>query len=328
MRSARPRIALMLGYRTDGTYLRDGTVEVQGFDVEYLPEAGPGREGRPGGEFPAAPIYTAQISDPPYDGGEVAFSSYLQAVDRGVPVTAIPVVTSRFFDHHQLMVRTDAGISEPRDLVGRRVLCGSWGQNPGVRLRAMLHHQYGVPMDQVTWVQNREEHFLDFHAPSRFTCVTLGEGLTAASELDDGRLDALHANPAGVGDHPRIKPMWDDPYPEIAAFVRKFGFYPINTVLMLKKATVEREPDLPEALFEAFQRAMTLYQGDIATGKRPAEHGGNDLQRLEREAGIGYGEHGLAYNRTAIETMLAWCFEQGIVSRHYRAEDMFLLPGT
>jgi 4,5-dihydroxyphthalate decarboxylase len=326
--SDRPKVTIMLGHRTDGTYLRDGVVQVRGHDMEYLPEGRPAQGGRPTGEFPAAPIYTAQIADPPYDGGEVALSSYFQAVDRGLPLIAIPVVTSRFFDNHQLMVRRDADIRAPLDLLGKRVLCGSWGQNPGVRLRAMLQHQYGVPMDQVTWIQNREEHFLDFHAPEPFTTEALAEGETAAGQLDVGKLDALHSNPAGVGDHPRIKPMWEDPYPEIAKFVQLFGFYPINTVVMLKRATVERAPDLPTALYEAFQSAMKLYQADLASGKREAQHGGNDLRRLEREAGIGYGEHGMAYNRTAIETMLDWCFEQGIVSRKYRAEEMFLLPDS
>lgn len=320
----RPRIELMIGNRTDATYLRDGSIPVQGFDIEYLPKESPGR----GREFPAAPAYTAQISDPPYDGGEVALSSYLQAVDRGLPITAIPVVTSRFFDNHQLMVHKNAGIMEPMDLVGKRVLCGSWGQNPGVRLRAMLQHQYGVPMDGVTWIQNREEHFLDFHAPAPFTCIELKEGETAANQLDAGRLDALHANPGAVGDHPLIRPMWEDPYPEIADFVRRFGFFPVNTVLMLKRATIERAPGLPEALYSAFTEAMRRYQEDMASGKRPAEHGGTDLRCLEREAGIGYGEHGLSYNRRAFETMIDWCAEQGIIRPGHKVEDFFILTDT
>src|SRR5690606_29730227 len=57
-----------------------------------------------------------------FDVSEMSLSSYMIALDRGVAgMRAIPVFPSRHFRHSFVYVRTDAGINDPTDLVGRRV---------------------------------------------------------------------------------------------------------------------------------------------------------------------------------------------------------------
>jgi hypothetical protein len=51
--------------------------------------------------------------DPIYDIGELALSTYFQAVDFGKEITALPIFPSRFFPHSQISNNVNAGIGAP-----------------------------------------------------------------------------------------------------------------------------------------------------------------------------------------------------------------------
>ena len=56
-----------------------------------------------------------------FDVAEFSLSTYTVLRGRGEPLVAIPVFPSFAFRHSAIFVRDDAGIREPRDLVGKRV---------------------------------------------------------------------------------------------------------------------------------------------------------------------------------------------------------------
>src|SRR5712692_4885488 len=125
-----------IGQRYDSVYLRSGTVTVEGFAIDYpLPPQGgspPTSERRVAGDQPYVPpasTFTAVATGAAYDIGELAFSTYVQAVDLGKEITAIPVFPSRFFPHSQIQVHAGSGIRQPADLVGRRLAIGSFAKN-------------------------------------------------------------------------------------------------------------------------------------------------------------------------------------------------------
>ncbi len=332
MAQSKPQVTFGLGYRYDSVYLRDGVVEVQGFDVEYQPVLPPGggrptaargREVAGGGSYVApAPMFEAMATDPPYDAGELAFSTYVQAIDQGKDFTALPVFTSRYFEHNQLYVNAAAGIQRPTDLEGKRVSTGCFSMNPGVWLRGMLAHQYDVAIEKVTWVENRKEYFPGYRTPRRYTVEKAPEGESIASLIEAGRIDA--ASRGRTANSPHLKPLFEDPYPEIRNYFRATGIFPINTVVMFPRRTLAKHPALPEALFKAFQQALDLYRSEVHSGARERDHSGLDLLRLERDAGAPLPDHGLRANRQNIRTMVQYCYEQGIIGRLYEPEDLFL----
>jgi hypothetical protein len=293
--STRSHVTVGLGYRYDSVYLRTGAIDVPGFDVEYLPRLTP--DGRPVPEGqPArsdreptstqayvapAPMFTDMVNNPPYDVGELAFSTYVQAVDFGKDLIALPIVTSRYFEHNQLSIRRDAGIAGPADLAGKRVSMGSFAMNPSVWLRGMLTHQYDVPTETITWIEDRHEHIAEYRHPRRYTVEQMPEGESVASLAEAGRVDAVSRGRA-LADHiPTLRPLFEDPYPEIRAYYEAKGFYPINTVIVLPGRTTEKAPGLPEALFNAFQQALDRYRADVRDGKRDPDHSGLDLRALK-----------------------------------------------
>jgi 4,5-dihydroxyphthalate decarboxylase len=339
--AARPHITIGLGYRYDSIYVRNGVVDVPGFEVEYFPRLTP--DGKPVAQEPApaeerttaggqpyvapAPMFTDMVNNPPYDVGELAFSTYVQAVDYGRELIALPIVTSRYAEHNQVYVHQGAGISGPADLAGKRINVGSFAINPAVWLRGMLTHQYDVPTETITWVEDRHEHITEYRPPRRYIVEQLPKGESVAALVESGRIDAVSRGKPIADRAPALRPLFEDPYSEVRAYYEANGFLPINTVVVMPRRTIEKAPGLPEALLGAFQRAFRMYLDDVRSGKRDADHSGLDLQVLE-QAGIALPNHGLKANRDCVRTMVHYCYAQGIIRRLYEPEELFLLPDS
>jgi 4,5-dihydroxyphthalate decarboxylase len=260
--------------------------------------------------------------------GELAFSTYVQAVDHGRDLIALPIVTSRYFEHNQLYVRKDAGITSPADLAGKRIGVGSFAINPAVWLRGTLTHQYDVPTEGITWLEDRHEHITEYRPPRRYMVEQLAKDESVAALVESGRIDAVTRGKPIADRVPALRPMFEDPYPEVGAYYAANGFFPMNTVVVMPRRTIDKAPDLPHALFGAFQQAFRMYLEDVRAGKRDADHSGLDLQVLEERAGIVLPNHGLAANRDCIRTMVHYCYAQGIIRRLYEPGELFLLPDS
>ena len=92
-----------------------------------------------------------------FDACELSFSSYLVAVDQGLPVQAIPVFPRRLFSQSQMYKNVHSGIAGPADLRGKRVGLSSYQTTLSVLAKGDLEHVYGVPWKSITWVTSRTE---------------------------------------------------------------------------------------------------------------------------------------------------------------------------
>jgi 4,5-dihydroxyphthalate decarboxylase len=305
------KLRLVTGRRYETKFLLDGTVKVRDFDVECI-DAGPA----------PWPVFRDMVTTISYDIGEQAMSHYLLAKDRGKPLTAIPVFTSRFFPQMGVTINRSSGIREPGDLVGKRVGVAGFGYNPAAWIRSILAHQYEVPVERIIWVEDAEDRFLaglDYPRSRRFTIERAADvaGLVVRGEID--------ANiPAGGGPAPTetTKKLFDDGYAEIRAYVRDTGVFPINTVMTLKEAVVDRYPDLPARLMEAFSEARGLYMQELSAGKE-TDHMGIKTSALQ-EMGLFPDQYGLAPNRLAVRMMVQYCYEQGLIRKLYEPEELFV----
>ncbi len=336
-KSKSARFTMGIGQRYDSLYLRNGTIKVEGFDIEYpaVPRraaGGPQEQRRgPAGQGYVAPasMFTAMATNPIYDVGEQAFSTYLQAVDYGKEITAIPVFPSRFFPHSQIAVNTRSGIKGPADLAGKRVGIGSFAINYAVWLRGVLRHQYGVAVEKVIWVEGQPEHFSEYHPPGRYSVEKVPDREALWSLLESGKIDAV-SMPRGPQSHqsPVIRPLFPDPYPEIGDYLKENPFFPINTVMTIPKSTLSKSSELPMAVFSAFQKALSLYREEVMKGSRDDEHSGLRLRRLQQETGLSLPDYGFRANLENIQTMIRYCYEQGVIGKDYEPEELFLLRET
>jgi 4,5-dihydroxyphthalate decarboxylase len=82
-----------------------------------------------------------------WDACELSLGSYIMAKSRGASLTAIPVFPRRLYSQSQMYVNTAAGITEPRDLIGKRVGLRSFQTTLSVLAKGDLQHDYGVPLE-------------------------------------------------------------------------------------------------------------------------------------------------------------------------------------
>lgn len=293
-----------------------------GFSVDY-PDSPKG-----------ATFFADMVADDPWDVGELAFSHYLIARDLGAPIIALPAFQLRFVPHYGLMVHRSAGVSAPRDLIGKRVGAPDWGFNPAVWLRGILSHQYDVPLETILWHESAHRPLfpkIDYPHSARFAFreVYPPEALRLSQKdaygmpalLDRHEVDALLM--AGFGKATEnTHRLFDDPLEEARKYVSETGVMPINTVFVIKQETAERFPDLAPAVLQTLDQASLSYAKEIASGATE-----NDTYvpvKFARELGMYPFKQGLPNNIKAVRMMIAYCYEQGLIRTLYDPSDIFL----
>jgi 4,5-dihydroxyphthalate decarboxylase len=307
----RPELTVAFAHRTTWEIFQHA--DVRGLPLEVVTD----------GTTPSNQVYTLLAGTHDYDVGELAFSTYFMTQDLGSQDIALPIFPSRMVPHAGAWVHERSGIREPRDLVDRRVGCNSFGTNYSVWLRGILAHQYDVPVQRITWVQSVEEHRSDFQRPARFAIEVIPGNVRSEVLLAEGRIDA--ASMASGASGPRsgnVRALFADPHAELRAYADGFGTVPINTVMTIRRATVERNPELSRLLFDAMVAARTKQQAAAPNAEDAV------FQPLERDLGRPLTGYGFQANLPAIREMIAYCYEQGIIRRLYQPEELFLLTDT
>lgn len=119
--------------------LQDGTVQVEGVDLTYLP-------------LRVEETFWRMLRYQEFDAAELSMGSYLMARDKGSPrLIAIPVFPSRAFRHSCIYINTGSRIKEPKDLVGKRVGVPEYQITMAIWARGILQHEYGVQPEKMKW---------------------------------------------------------------------------------------------------------------------------------------------------------------------------------
>jgi 4,5-dihydroxyphthalate decarboxylase len=83
---------------------------------------------------------------------ELSLASYVTMKGRSeCPFVALPVALSKFFRHSCIYIRSDARITKPADLRGKRVGTTQLSSTAAVFMKGMLEHEYGVRSDEIHW---------------------------------------------------------------------------------------------------------------------------------------------------------------------------------
>jgi len=305
-------------------YLFDRRVVVEGFEIDYLAYKGPG--GMDG-------FFRDMVTDLTYEIGEQALAHYLIARDRGKPLTALPIFPSRFFPQLGLSVRSDAGIAIPRDLEGKRVAMSDWAYNPAVWMRGILRELHDVAIEKTLWLEDSTEPLfrgLDYPRSTRYQVTKIDfpedqrnyfHGLPAL--LHDGRTDAVMMAAGGVPESSLVRRLFGEPFGAIEKFVYAKGFVPINTLLTLRKDVADRYPDLGRRMVAAWTKANALYMEVLRGDPSIHDYMGVPLKYLER-LGLLPMVDGLDANRSNLETLVGYCYDQGLISKRPSVEEIFL----
>jgi 4,5-dihydroxyphthalate decarboxylase len=259
-----------------------------------------------------------------FDICEMAFTTYLCARAAGLPFTAIPVFVTRNFHHWAVFINTRSGIKGPKDLEGRKVgVNRGYTVTTGLWARGILHSEYGVDLNKVTWIPTDDEHVAGFAAPKNVDYRFRGAKMRDL--LLSGEIDAAIGEVAV--DVPEIQPLIPDAQNAAFGYFRKTGIYPINHGVVVKDSVLKDAPWIVDELCRAFEAAKAEYLknldmdlGATATSWDKAAKANADV------VGDPY-PFGIEPNRKALEAMTRFAADQGMVPRKYSVEELFVPPG-
>lgn len=296
--------------------ITDGTVKIDGFDFEFV------------------------NSEDQADAWDCGFAARVRAYTKGLPHISIPAFPNRKFRLSYIFVNSQAGIESPRDLEGKRVGIMQWDNTAGVWARGALQHYYGVDLARINWLAGRgksggvAEGIRIEKLDGRGDADAMLDGL-----LVDGALDAVigpNVLKSISNRDPRTRRLFRDYKTEEQTYFKKTGIFPTSHIVTLKQEFVERHPDAPVALLQAFRRSRDQAFNRL---EGPDPHiivyswaaAAVDEQRALM--GENYWAYNIENNRRTLDAITQFAHEQGLSPSRIDYESFFhpaaaALPGV
>jgi 4,5-dihydroxyphthalate decarboxylase len=295
--------------------LKEGLVDVDGIELVILTSIG-SRE-----------RHWRMARRAEFDLCELNVGAYFMARDQGEPLSALPVFLHRRFRHGFIFVNAAAGISEPKDLIGKRIGGTNFQPASNIWMRGILEEHYGVPHRRNTWVVERSED-IEFERPAdlRFEMIPSDKKLDVM--LAEGELPAmlspnmprrfLQGDKRIVRLFPNYKQVEIDYY-------RQTGIFPIMHVTAIKREIVEKYPWVPTNLAKAFEQAKAMAYRRVANPRVvPLAWVRTAVEEQEEILGPDPWEYGLSErNRANLGAVLRYAKQQGLVKRDLALDELF-----
>ena len=288
-------------------------------------------------------MFWRQLRFADFDVSEMSFSSLMMARARGDDRwVGLPVFTTRKFFHAEILVRRDARIEKPADLKGRRVGVPEYQQTAALWTRGVLQHEFGVLAKDMTWWMERNDdkshgHSTGFKAPPGVSITPVPLNTNLGDMLLKGELDGIvhyiannnlvDRSRADVTADPQIRYLFEDREAESARYFKKTGIFPINHIVVVKRALYEKHPWIALNLYTGFANAMEQVRKDSLAWMAPYYEMGlvdPNVRRVVTKSPMPYG---LKAARPVLETVTQYVHEQGLCERRVALEEIFA-PNT
>lgn len=304
--------------------LMDKTIAPDGIDLVFL-------------NMPVEETFFRMLRHREFDIAEMSLSSYVMSCfSEPRPFVAIPVFPSRFFRHSSIYVNANAGIGEPRDLIGKRVGTPEYQMTAPVWIRGILSDEYGVKVDDVTYFAGGEEQpnrpeKLPLDLPEHIRLKRLGPDQTLSTMLRDGDIDALYTarKPSSYGGPSgQVRRLFENFVEVERAYFRKTNIFPIMHTIVIRRELYEAHRWIAQSLYKAFGEAQRRVYRDLqetAALKVMLPWLSAHVEEARRLMGDDYWSYGFKQNRQTLDTFLRYSYEQGLSKRQLCAEDIFAL---
>ncbi|HUK40015.1 MAG TPA: hypothetical protein VLX11_03195 [Candidatus Acidoferrales bacterium] len=296
--------------------ITDGTVKIDGFEWQFIP------------------------NEEEADAWDCGFAARVRAYAQGLPHISIPAFPNRKFRLSYIFVNSKAGINSAKDLEGKRVGIMQWDNTAGVWARGALQHYYDVDLTRIQWLAARPKKE---GVAQGIRIEKLDGGGDADTLLDkllvNGTIDAVigpNVLPSISSRDPRTRRLFPDYRTEEQAYFKKTGIFPTSHIVTLKREFVDRHPDAPVALLEAFRRSRDEAFNRLE-GPDPQVIVYSWMAAAVKEQRELMGENYWAYNvennRTVLEAMTQYAYEQGLSPSRIDYKNFFspeaaALPGV
>ncbi len=293
--------------------LIEGVVILDGIDLNVLTMASPERHGR-------------MLRHEEFDVCELSLVAYLVARDQGRSFTAIPVFPHRRFRHSYMVKRADCGIEKPADLNGKRVGLDTLQNSAGLWMRGILQDHYGADLKSIEWWCQEEED-IPFEPAKWMRVKRVPKGKNIDQMLLAGELEgALYPEtlPSIRNNSPKVGLLFPNPKEAEIDYYKKSGIFPIMHTVVIKNKILEEDPWVAVSLLQAFQQAKKNCYQSMKDPRNFALVWVKELM-LEQESifGLDPWPYNLEDNRTALEAVVRYEYDQGMIKKKPKIEDLF-----
>ena len=313
----------------DYDHVRDllsGAVEVEGVELIVAKRA------------PVEEIFYRFTQFREWDISEMSFAKYASLLSQpNCDLIAIPVFPSRAFRHSSIYVSANSSYKTPADLKGCKIGVPEWAQTASIYTRGLLVHDYGVPLDSVSWFQagvnesGRKEK-VRLNLPQGVSYTPMPER-SLADLLCKGEIDAVFsARPPEpfLRANSNLRRLFSDPKAEELSYWQRTGVFPIMHVVAIKRSVWEAHPWIAMNLLQAFEKAKSLSLqrlSDITASSVPLPWISEHANLSKSILGEDFWPYGIEPNRATLTAFLQYAYEQGVCHRLLTPEELFI-PST
>lgn len=266
------------------------------------------------------------IHDKAFDVAEFSMSSYLMAIDRGLPLTGVPIFPRRLFSQTCMFVRENSDIEKPQDLIGKRVGISSFQTTLSLLAKGDLKFEYGVDWEKIRWVVTTDEKV-------KFTPKP-GVEITRAPDrgelghmLDRGEIDAIfmpHPPASVMTGEVKTRRLFRDSQSEEKRYFDKYGYWPIMHIMAIHTDLAAREPQLAGAIIAMYANALEIAADYYLDPNWSQLAWGRHYFEAERDQLAGRWPNGFKANKRNLERFILYSHDQGLISERYEPELLFL----
>jgi 4,5-dihydroxyphthalate decarboxylase len=304
--------------------------------VDFFDRTSPllsGRVALPGVELEAVPLEPTQLLGQlgVLDVLEVPLAPYvaLRARDWHDDYVALPIFPFRGFQLGNTVVNISAGIDEPAELAGARIGCPGLFLSGTVWIRGVLREFFSVDEEEpIEWVvptapdaslAGRLSSAIRQDSGIRVTEAADAGAISAM--LERGEIDAWAGSlpPASLEEgSPRVRRLFPDYREAERSYAAQAGFVPALHVVVARRATLERAPELVDELLAAFDEAKRIGAAQLLNGGLFAcalPWIRSDLEELQALFGDDWYPYGYRANEEMLRSFARYAGEQGLVRK-------------
>ncbi len=316
------QVCIAVGAYDRTAALLDGSVQVEGFNTHFM--TGNLEE-----------MFAQAFTSAPFEVTELSFSNFLISSARGTcPYIALPIFPSRSFRHSAIYVRSDAGITSPADLRGKRIGTREYSNTLSLVVRGILTDEYGFSPEANDWligdIDHVERQTIDSkNWPANAVSIQAVVGRPLSSLMMAGDLDVLisYSPPEHFGRDDSMQRLFPEWRTVEQNYFQRTKLFPIMHIMGIRRDVLAAQPKLASALVKAFDQAKQLAQAQL-----DVHHAlpvmlpwmTAELHATQALMGQDFWKHGLDANRDMLETQIRWSFEQGLIPRRLALEELFV----
>ncbi|MFK5924897.1 MAG: ABC transporter substrate-binding protein [Verrucomicrobiota bacterium] len=250
----------------------------------------------------------------------------------------LPIPALRLFRHKSMWVRTDSKIKTPADLRGKKVATVGYSSSGLTHIRGILEEEYGVKSSDIKWVSTQKDSASNLTGgvssweklrPEGISITDAPAGEDESSLLLSGKVDAIFhpAEPKAYQErNPLIRRLFTDPRKVEVEYYKKTGVFPIMHSVSIRRKTMEANPWLSKAVFEAYSQAKKADYEHMktwgwATDTLPWY--GQEFNDTRNLMGENFYSYGFEACKSSYQTAIRYLYDQGLSKRKVSIEEMF-----